>query len=170
MQPTIPDITVLKRSHWGINEIASTLSKICLFGGRCSDFYSVAQHSYIVSYVVPPEHAMAGLLHDSAKAFMGYIPQPLKQLLPDYTGLYNIVQQDVLRHLGITELPSCIEHADRIVLATEKRDLKPEHDDLLTEIVGVEPLEMRIDPWSPLAAKALFLSRYYDIKAKTNAA
>ncbi|QDP54860.1 MAG: hypothetical protein Unbinned3891contig1000_58 [Prokaryotic dsDNA virus sp.] len=69
-----------------IEDIAWALSNLCRFVGHTPTFYSVAEHSALVASVLlektrDPVWAMAGLLHDAHEAYMGDIPQPLKNLI-----------------------------------------------------------------------------------------
>jgi hypothetical protein len=59
-----------------IRDIARALAKRCRFGGHCRVFYSVAQHSVIVSELVEQrggdvEDVFAALMHDASEAYLG---------------------------------------------------------------------------------------------------
>lgn len=147
-----------------IDEVAHALANICRFGGHTRSFYSVAQHSVLVSQVVPLEDAMWGLLHDAAEAFIGDVCRPLKNLLPDYRELERAVEDEVLMKLGLTgDKPSSVKDADLILLATEQRDLMPPHDDTWALIEGIKPLTSKIVPMSPYWAKMAFIERYNEL-------
>lgn len=66
---------------FNINDIFGALAKICRFGGQLSHFYSVAQHSVLVSRIAPVHLKKAALLHDASEAYLGDVVKPLKNLL-----------------------------------------------------------------------------------------
>ena len=152
-------------SCFTINDIAHALSHVCRFGGHVIEYYSVAQHSVSVSRLVPEEHALAGLLHDASEAFLGDVVMPLKRMLPDYRAIEHRVQAAIHRRYGLPEeMHECIKHADRRMLATERRDLMPERPgDAWECIAGVTPLGATIRPMRPAEAKKAFLARWLAI-------
>ena len=152
-----------EENQYSVESIAHALSHVCRFAGHTREFYSVAQHSVMVSYIVPPEHALAGLLHDAAEAFVGDVARPLKELLLEYKRIERAVETAVLKRFGITHIPDCVKRADLVMLATEQRDLMPHHDDEWSLIIGVTPLAMEIIPLPPAQAKAAFLERFIEL-------
>ncbi|KVR95826.1 hypothetical protein [Burkholderia vietnamiensis] len=155
-----------------ISDIATALSRICRFTGHTSSFYSVAQHSVIVSRIVPPEFAMQGLLHDAAEAYLGDVSTPLKQLIPDYKAIEHRVEQVICNAFFLPfPLDPCVKKADLRMLVTEKRDLMPrplkrdgDRDGVAwVPFADIHPLEERITPVSSSVAKRMFLERYEEL-------
>lgn len=153
------------KSEFTIDDIAHALAHICRFTGHTREFYSVAQHSVHVSYLVPSEDALAGLLHDAHEAFVGDVASPLKHLLPEYKLIEERAEQAVRSRYGLpTTLPASVKHADLLMLATERHFLMPdtgsEHWALID---GLEPALKRLVPVAPETARHLFLARYREL-------
>lgn len=149
-----------------IGDIARGLSNECRFAGQCSDFYSVAQHSYAASWLVPFEFALEALLHDAAEAYTKDIPMPLKQLLPDYKAIERRVDAAIRAHFGLpAECSAEVKRADLVLLATERRDLMPRDDAHPWPILeGVQVLKTRVDPISNVTAQRIFMERFIELR------
>ena len=147
-----------------IIDIGHGLSNCCRFAGQCRQFYSVAQHSVMMSYLVPAEHALAGLLHDCDEAYILDMPKPLKNLLPDYQAMQSKVAAAALSAFGILlPLPKVIKEFDLVLLCTEQRDLMATHTDEWAILRGVKPLERTIVPWPPERAFNHFMDRFNEL-------
>jgi hypothetical protein len=72
-----------------LEDLAHHLSQLCRFGGASRRFYSIAEHSVLVSHVIAPRHALPGLFHDAHEAYLGDLVSPLKKLIGEVTPLYR---------------------------------------------------------------------------------
>lgn len=157
--PNTPDPTEIR-----IDDVATALSRICRFGGHSIEFYSVAQHSVLVSKHCP-NLPLAGLLHDASEAYLGDMPSPIKRLLPVFSEMEYKVARAVGFAFGvrIEEMESLeVKAADLRALATEKRDLMAPEPWPWFPLP--DPWESRIDPWEPGRARVEFLREFERLK------
>lgn len=148
-----------------IDDIAQALSNICRFAGHLDDFYSVAQHSVLVSRLVPPELALEALLHDASEAYCQDIPAPLKAMLPDYRDIEASVDNAIRSLFGLPmEHSPEVKRADLVMLATERRDLGIDDGDKWDILDGIAPTdEFAIHPLNPRQARQLFIARFNEL-------
>lgn len=144
--------------------IATGLSNVCRYGGQLETFYSVAEHCVLMleGYWAEGGRDMgvqiAILLHDGSEAFLGDMPKPIKNLLPDYSRLEAIVQDAVESRFGVN--PECWEYVkelDRRMLVTEKRALFGASEPMWTGEEGIDPLSVRPLCWPSRMARVMFL-------------
>lgn len=153
-----------------INDIAHALSNVCRFGGHMAEFYSVAQHSVIVSDLLPRNLALQGLLHDAPEAYIGDMIQPLKYCMPQFKDIENRVWAVIATRYGLPEnMDDQVHVADKRAIVTEARDLLHIHVDWLDRepYCSFAPVCMKIDPLPPGQAKALFLQRFHSLFKET---
>lgn len=149
-----------------IEDIARSLSNQCRFAGHVmAGFYSVAQHSLIVSREVPREHALWGLLHDAAEAYCQDIIRPLKKH-PDLEGYRHIearLEAAIAARFQLPlPMPACVKEADDRALMTERRDLLANQKSSPWSCKA-EPFPDRIVPMRPEYAEAGFLGRFKEL-------
>jgi len=87
----IVDVLSPKVEDVDIYQIAHALAYQCRFNGNTRKFYSVAQHSLLVSCFLPNELALHGLLHDAHEAIIGDISTPMKKSIDEVVGIRNSV-------------------------------------------------------------------------------
>lgn len=144
-----------------IQDIAHALSMQCRFSGHCQEFYSVAQHSVYVSHICNTEDALWGLLHDASETYLVDIPRPLKHSgkFGAYIEMESVMQLAICQRFGLDPVePPSVKVADKILLATEARDLMGELHCSWRQ--SKEPLPFKIESWSPKEAEAKFLDRF----------
>jgi hypothetical protein len=163
-------------SQLDAGDIARALANQCRFGGHCRVFYSVAQHSVIVSELVEQrggdaEDAFAALMHDATEAYLGDMPHPLKHrsaLGAAFKAAEVELEQAIRDHFRIKPDVPEIKRVDRALLATERRAFSAE-DWHWPELEGVEPLELDLSAWSPDEAAQAFARRYAELDARRRA-
>ena len=154
----LPDASVID-----IELVAHALSNLCRFTGHTREYYSVAQHSVLVSSLLPTDLAFAGLLHDAGEALIGDVSKPLQAIVSGYKPVKERVEKAVFEHFGIPwPLPKAVKRADRAALLFEMRDLFGYDDRMLEEFseeFQVEPIR----PMQPKEARQAFLRRYSEL-------
>lgn len=151
-----------------IDDIAHSLSQMCRFLGHTDGFHSIAQHSVLVSELVPRQDALWGLLHDASEAYLCDLPAPIKRE-PEMS-FYRIAEDRLMlaicKRFGLQpEMPEYVKVADKLAVATEFRDVTTVDDpSWIVRECGVEPLaDYVIIPWPPLVAEDRFLHRYWEL-------
>lgn len=156
LDPHIEDIDVY--------DIIHALSNLCRFNGHCTSFYSIAQHSVLVSLMCHPEDQLWGLIHDAAESYLSDIPSPLKRT--DEFAFYRETERNLMKLICDKfnlkhEEPESVKIADKRMLVTEARDLT------FTEGRGwqksYEPYDFTIKPWAPDYARTRFISRLNEL-------
>lgn len=156
-----------RKSDVDIMDIAFALGNIARYNGHCK-FYSVAEHSVLVSRIVPPEHAFQGLMHDAHEAYIGDITRPMQLCLKDLgadAGLEYIernVCQAIADQFRIAPaIPEWVKRADVAMLALEKKRLWPRSDAWI--LPYDPPSNVLIECLPPMHATLLFLRRYCEL-------
>ena len=152
-----------------IEDVARSLAFTNRFSGHSTRPYSVAQHSLMVSQLCGDEHALWGLLHDAAEAYIGDIASPLKSQIIYYGLPISEVEKHILSvimkmHCLPTAMPACVEQADMIACAAERVVLmESDHDwgeiDRFAERFDLPPLQ-RMTHWT---AEYEFSTRYKEL-------
>jgi uncharacterized protein len=159
--------------QFDIEDIARALGNLCRFGGHCRVFYSVAQHSVIVSELVEQrggdvEDVFAALMHDASEAYLGDMPHPLKHrsaLGAVFKEAEDHLEAALREHFAIKPGVPEIKRADRALLAAERRAFSAERW-AWPELEGVEPLDIELEALSPDESERAFMRRFAELDAR----
>lgn len=177
LDPDPKEVTIL--------DIAHALSLQCRYAGHSPRFYSVAEHSVLVSRAVPTEHALVGLLHDAAEAYVGDLIRPCKMTLramkgaevrapgryapTDFDQLEANAQAAVIHRFDLpAEVPDIVRVVDQMVGQRECVDMgRPRYGEGWSDSEEVEPADVEMLYLPPFEAEELFLARWLGLTERT---
>lgn len=153
-----------------LEDIAHGLSNMCRYGGQCKRFYSVAEHSILVSKFADHvsntvELTRSAFLHDGSEAYLGDLPTPIKILCPGYKLIEERFEREIFRAFGlqfgfrhpiVKECDYRMYIRERSILMPGKREIEPSE---LDELLAVRCL-------SPEEAKRAFLERAEELNVR----
>jgi len=144
-----------------IEDISHALSNLCRFGGHSPQYYSVAEHSVLVSECVPLKDALWGLLHDASEAYLCDIPRPFKQYLSNYKELEECIQRAIGDAFGLSwPIPDTVHYIDRNIVATEANTLWGR---TLEWTAPYAPINAKIVGYGPIASEVFFLTKFQEL-------
>jgi hypothetical protein len=144
-----------------IEDIAHALSMKCRFTGHTRLFYSIAQHSVMVSEFCPQEDALAGLLHDSAEAYLADIAGPIKPYIIGFKEIEERLLSCIFLKFDVEwPLPNSVRYIDERMLITEGHALMNNPE---SWGVNVQPYDILITPWTIEKVKEIFLNTFWTL-------
>lgn len=160
--------------HFCIKDIARALSHICRFTGHVKKFYSVAQHSVLVSEQT--KNPFLGLMHDASEAYVGDMSRPLKHSLGKDSRYHHadhcIAKAMEGRWKQLSEIKpedkDDLKNVDMRMLVTEAYDLLeggPLADWKINQQTHPR-YDFKIVPWHPEEAMQRFLLRYQQLSGE----
>jgi uncharacterized protein len=145
-----------------IEDIAHALSMTCRYTGHTKQFYSVAEHSLLVSRAVPPQFKLWGLLHDASEAYICDIARPVKRdpRMAPYLDIEANLMRVIAQRFGLPErMPDEVKIADTRMLSTEAPQIysTPPRPELWAERLKTwAPYPFNIEFLDPQRAEAAF--------------
>lgn len=130
---------------------------------------SVAEHSVLVSRMVPPAHALEALLHDAAEAYVGDMIIPLKQhgSLTEFKRIERMNELAMRIRFGLPhEETACVKQADAEIRGTEWPTLMMSIPGELEGQAGPPRPDVHLKLWCPTVAEDKFIERYRELTAE----
>jgi uncharacterized protein len=153
------DLAEMPARCFTLQNIAHSLAHQNRFNGHTTRPLTVAEHSVMAALLVPPELALAALLHDAHEMITGDIPAPVCwELGLDLAALKQRIDAAVAQYWGLEQgfaQHPTIRTIDEQLLITEARDFMPEGEREITG--GVSPLNITLEGWPPAEAKRRFI-------------
>jgi hypothetical protein len=147
-----------------IKDIAHSLAFTCRYTGHSNRFYSVAEHSILVSYLA--SDPLAGLLHDASEAYITDIASPIKPHLANYKELEDKLMTRIAGKFGFEyPLDPDIKDCDATQLKTEAKHLLRSRGYPWAHLYPTKrPHGITPNCWSPEEAEKKFLERFEEVR------
>ena len=147
-----------------IRDIAHSLAFTCRYTGHSRRFYSVAEHSVLVSYLATDP--LAGLLHDASEAYITDIASPIKPHLNNYKELEDMIMERIAKKFGFAyPLDPDIKDCDSTQLKTEAKHLLKSGGIPWAHLYPTKrPHGITPNCWSPEEAEKKFLERFEEVR------
>lgn len=167
-----------------VEDVGNSLSNQPRYCGHTNEFYSIAEHSVILSLVVPDSLKKYALMHDASEAYISDLPHPVKCKLSDYTDMEERIMDCVMEKFDLTYPDSgdykYFKKMDRVIVVYEMRELFDLTDNELYGIFGgernlysiyertqdtsnLEKYFQDFEPSSPAKSKYLFFNRFEEL-------
>lgn len=154
-----------------IVDIAVGLANQCRYAGQVWPFYSVAEHSVIVSHMVKAGHpnkkvALKALLHDAPEFILGDMIRPVKARIVHYDVLEERVMASISRKFELNYSKDDweeIKRQDNLITVSERRRLMPRLDRGAygTSVPEKDVPNIRFTCMNPPKAALAFLDRFW---------
>ena len=151
-----------------IEDIAHALAMQCRYNGHCSRFYSVAEHSILLSYWMQrrdhsPRLQLLGLLHDAAEAYLGDLIREVKRALPAFQAIEARMEAAIWEAFCIPPPTEdewqIVKLGDEVMLACESQCLMKSHGAGWGIKADVDP-DVRFRWFQPQQGREMYLSRF----------
>jgi 5'-deoxynucleotidase YfbR-like HD superfamily hydrolase len=166
------------RPTWDISAVAHALAQTARYRGNADKFYSVAEHSILVSLLmeeVVGGSPYEGILHDATESVLPDVSSPFKHLLPDLRAMDKQFDKSLREHFGLPAGGKSKEAgiADWLALFIEAAQILPERGEDFEDPYNLreEALKLRRQGWMVRGfdwqhAKGLYLSRFEAVRPK----
>lgn len=153
-------------------DIAHSLSQLCRWTGHTREFYSVAQHSVIISRL--SNHPLYALLHDASEAYLNDLNKPFKVAMASegsetYERYETLIQEAIFEWFNVPgwslgEVAAEVKNWDKRVAVWEANQLLPLHDGEVQMYEGTKPaFSGYLEVWSTRVAELTFLDRLKEL-------
>jgi 5'-deoxynucleotidase YfbR-like HD superfamily hydrolase len=163
--PKIEDIDV--------RDVAHALSMKCRYTGHCDRFYSVAEHSVLMSRYAEMDGRSVeiqrwALMHDATETYLPDVAAPLKAHIPGWFSTEDRLMEAVAFRFDLSwPMPEEIKSFDRLLLVREWERLMDRTSwfdpTVWATVTNDDRARLQIDCWEPSRAEFEFARRFAEL-------